>query len=72
MNPFSHYDLERPEFTRELEDTINAVEKLGNISPKQDLTKISLHDLVKKINLLELQIKKPLIGKVIRSLMDGK
>lgn len=28
MNPYSHYNPERPEFKRELEDTINAVENL--------------------------------------------
>ncbi len=28
MNPFSHYDLEKPEFEKELKDTIMAIEKL--------------------------------------------
>ena len=28
MNPFSHYDLEKPEFEAELKATITAVEKL--------------------------------------------
>jgi hypothetical protein len=28
MNPFSHYDLEKPEFKKELENTIKAIEKL--------------------------------------------
>ena len=28
MNPFSHYDLEKPEFEAELTATISAVEKL--------------------------------------------
>ncbi len=28
MNPFSHYDLEKPEFEKELSDTITSIEKL--------------------------------------------
>ena len=28
MNPFSHYDLEKPEFKKELEDTIDAVKEI--------------------------------------------
>mgnify|MGYP000653319958 CR=1 FL=1 len=28
MNPFSHYDLEKPEFEQELKDTIESIEKL--------------------------------------------
>ena len=35
MNPFSHYDLEKPEFRQELVDTITAVEKLGSVDPKK-------------------------------------
>ncbi len=30
MNPFSHYDLEKPEFEAELKATVAAVEKLKN------------------------------------------
>ena len=29
MNPFSHYDLEKPEFQTELQQTIDSVEKLN-------------------------------------------
>ncbi len=72
MNPFSHYDLERPEFAKELEDTIIAIEKLGKISPHNDLKKITFKDLSKEIQILEMQIKKPIIGKIIRSLLDRK
>lgn len=31
MNPFSHYDLEKPEFEQELKDTIESIEKLITI-----------------------------------------
>lgn len=34
MNPFSHYDLEKPEFERELSDTIDAIEKLKDVVEK--------------------------------------
>ena len=30
MNPFSHYDLERPQFRAELEATIEKVERLND------------------------------------------
>ena len=69
MNPFSHYDLEHPEFTKELEDTIDTIEKLGKINIKS-LKKTTYTDLKKQIFKLELQIKKPIIGKIIRSLLD--
>jgi hypothetical protein len=72
MNPFSHYDLERPEFAKELEDTIIAIEKLSKISPHKDLRKITFTDLRKEIQKLEMQIKKPIIGKILRSLLDKK
>ena len=42
MNPFSHYDLEHPEFTKELEDTIDTIEKLGKINIKS-LKKNNIH-----------------------------
>lgn len=32
MNPFSHYDLEKPEFEKELSDTIASIKKLSDIS----------------------------------------
>ena len=72
MNPFSHYNLERPEFAKELEDTIIAIEKLSKISPHNDLRKITFTDLRKEIQKLEMQIKKPIIGKILRSLLDKK
>lgn len=52
MNPFSHYDLEKPEFERELTDTITAVEKLKALDPKA-LKKTTIDDLYKKIESLE-------------------
>lgn len=75
MNPFSHYDLEKPEFTKELENTITAIEKLGILLVDENLKKLvkrTYNDLVKQIFKLEIQIKKPLIGKIIRSLLDQK
>lgn len=75
MNPFSHYDLERPEFTRELADTIIAVEKLGELlidANMKALRKRTYNDLIKVIDKLELQLKKPVIGKILRGLIDKK
>ena len=44
MNPFSHYDLEKPEFEKELKDTIIAIEKLkaeiGNIKKDKSIDKL--------------------------------
>lgn len=44
MNPFSHYDLEKPEFEKELKDTIASVEKLkaeiGNIKKVKSIDKL--------------------------------
>ncbi len=48
MNPFSHYDLEKPEFEAELKATIIAVEKLKAIDPKS-LKKITIEQLKKEI-----------------------
>jgi len=48
MNPFSHYDLEKPEFEAELKATITAVEKLKAIDPK-NLKKITIEQLKKEI-----------------------
>jgi len=48
MNPFSHYDLEIPEFVKELEDTIKSIEKLKAIDPKS-LKKITIEQLKKEI-----------------------
>jgi hypothetical protein len=44
MNPFSHYDLEKPEFEKELKDTIDTIEKLkveaGNIKKDKSIDKL--------------------------------
>jgi len=48
MNPFSHYDLEKPEFVKELDDTIISIEKLKAIDPKS-LKKITIEQLKKEI-----------------------
>lgn len=44
MNPFSHHDLEKPEFEKELKDTIASVEKLkaeiGNIKKDKSIDKL--------------------------------
>jgi energy-coupling factor transporter ATP-binding protein EcfA2 len=52
MNPFSHYNLEKPEFVKELEDTIKSIEKLKAIDPKS-LKKITIEQLKKEIIELE-------------------
>jgi hypothetical protein len=52
MNPFSHYDLEKPEFVKELDDTIKSIEKLKAIDPKR-LKKITIEQL--KIEIIELK-----------------
>jgi recombinational DNA repair ATPase RecF len=57
MNPFSHYDLEKPEFERELTDTIVAIEKLKAID-QTTLKKTTIDDLYKKIEGLEKGITK--------------
>lgn len=75
MNPFSHYDLERPEFKKELEDTIKTVEKLGQLlvdANLKALKKRTYNDLLKEIKKLELQLKKREIGKIIYSLLHKK
>lgn len=48
MNPFSHYDLEKPEFVKELDDSIKSIEKLKVIDPK-NLKKITIEQLQKEI-----------------------
>jgi DNA-directed RNA polymerase beta' subunit len=47
MNPFSHFDIEKPEFERELTDTIDTIEKLKNINIK-NLKKFTIEDLKKE------------------------
>lgn len=53
MNPFSHYDLEKPEFEKELRDTIDAIEKLKGASSniKKDRSIDKLEKEVSKLNL---------------------
>jgi len=50
MNPFSHYDLEKPEFRSELEQTIASVKELAALSLTKQFT---VSDLKKKISDLE-------------------
>ncbi|KAA5548093.1 AAA family ATPase [Adhaeribacter rhizoryzae] len=69
MNPFSHYDLEKPEFEKELRDTITSVERLSKV-PIKNLKKRTYSDLLKEISRLELQLKKPIISKIISALID--
>lgn len=54
MNPFSHYDLEKPEFEKELSDTIAAVEKLKAVDAKK-LTKETFEQVKNEVE--ELNIK---------------
>jgi energy-coupling factor transporter ATP-binding protein EcfA2 len=69
MNPFSHYDLEKPEFTKELEDTIISIEKLGKVSIK-DLKKRTYTDVVKELKDLEWKIKKPILQEIVKHLIS--
>ncbi len=72
MNPFSHYDLEKPEFEQELKDTIVSIEKLIIITNlahteatflKKDIT---IEGLINKIKSLEntVSIKDKTIGEL--------
>lgn len=58
MNPFSHYDLEKPEFEKELKDTIASVEKLKAVDIKA-LKKTTFDQLSKEID----ELKKKLTEK---------
>lgn len=51
MNPFSHYDLEKPEFEKELEQTIASIEKLQSQvnSIKKIKTLANLNDKIAKL-----------------------
>ncbi|MBR07894.1 MAG: hypothetical protein CMP48_09415 [Rickettsiales bacterium] len=49
MNPFSHYDLEKPEFKKELENTIAAIEKLKTVKPREVKTK-TFGDVTKELD----------------------
>lgn len=49
MNPFSHYDLEKPEFEKELKDTIDSIEKLKAFEIKK-LKKTTFDQLSKEID----------------------
>lgn len=48
MNPFSHYDLEKPEFRRELEATIEAVKELRDLHRSKQIKKQTEADKLKK------------------------
>ncbi|HNF49977.1 MAG TPA: hypothetical protein PKO18_07980 [Chitinophagales bacterium] len=54
MNPFSHYDLEKPVFEKELKDTLASVDKLKAVDIKA-LKKTTFDQLNKEID--ELKIK---------------
>ncbi|RWY57532.1 AAA family ATPase [Mucilaginibacter gilvus] len=72
MNPFSHYDLEKPEFEKELTNTIVAIEKLKNINIK-DLNKITIDDLKKKAEDLEKKlIAKQIVTDRLRDIIKKK
>lgn len=55
MNPFSHYDLEKLEFAKELADTITAVEKLKAIDAKK-LTKETFEQVKKEVGELNTKL----------------
>lgn len=59
MNPFSHYDLEKPEFTKELEDTILVLEELQTFSRTiKTAKKITFGTLRNQITKLEEELAK--------------
>ncbi len=55
MNPFSHYNLEKPEFERELKDTILILEKLKAINPN-NLKKSNCDDLKNEVEILKAKL----------------
>lgn len=55
MNPFSHYDLEKPEFEKELSDTIAAVEKLKAVDAKK-LTKETFEQVKNEVEGLNIKL----------------
>lgn len=73
MNPYSHHDLEKPEFEKELSDTIASVEKLkaevGNI--KKDKSIDMLEKEVARLN-GEVGAKEKIIEELIKELMLSK
>ncbi len=56
MNPFSHYDLEKPEFEKELKESIAAIEKLNSKIHIIKKTR-SIDSLEKEIEALSVKIK---------------
>ncbi|MBN1184211.1 MAG: AAA family ATPase [Bacteroidales bacterium] len=71
MNPFSHYDLEKPEFEKELKETIVAVEKLKAIEPK-NIKRITIEQLKSASKELQLEIeKKDKVIKVLKTKLNG-
>jgi energy-coupling factor transporter ATP-binding protein EcfA2 len=72
MNPFSHDDLESPEFEKELQDTIAEVEKLGKIKPKEELKKYTFKDLLIEKEEVEKKLKYQYIGKIMSLLINKK
>ena len=52
MNPFSHYDLEKPEFAQELIDTIASIE---NLSVLKNLPNTNIDYLKKNITITQLE-----------------
>lgn len=76
MNPFSHHDIERPEFTKELEDTIDIIESLSKVDIKT-LTKSTLTDLhnqneakTKTIEKLETDLKNVYLTGIMKFLLS--
>ena len=58
MNPFSHYDLEKPEFEAELKATVIAVEKL-----KSEIQNIKKNSSIDKLEKEVANLKTELAGK---------
>lgn len=68
MNPFSHYDLEKPEFKKELENTIDVIEKLNQVV--ESLQKLD-HTKVFKEKNEKLESKNKLQEKAFKNLKEA-
>ena len=58
MNPFSHYDLEKPEFEAELKATIKAVERL-----KDEMKNVKKNKTIDKLEKEIARLNTEIVGK---------
>ena len=72
MNPFSHYDLEKPEFEKEIKDTIASIEKLKVVDIKS-LKKTTFDQLNKEIDELKKKLtEKDNLVQILNSKLKAK